>query len=100
MQALEPLKSAEAQSFVIVVLAVAGFFVPGILIPKFAMQIYHICRMLGRDDDFLMLNFKPGGKERPGKKSVGVSEKDRLPGFRGACAVSRIKTLHWSAGEP
>lgn len=31
--------------------------------PSLAMQIYHICRMLGRDDDFLVLNFKTGGKD-------------------------------------
>lgn len=31
--------------------------------PALAMQIYHICRLLGRDDDFLVLNFKTGGKD-------------------------------------
>jgi intracellular multiplication protein IcmO len=31
--------------------------------PKLAVQIYHHCRMLGRDDDFLVLNFKTGGKD-------------------------------------
>ncbi len=31
--------------------------------PKLAMQLYHIARMLGRDDDYLLLNFRTGGKD-------------------------------------
>jgi intracellular multiplication protein IcmO len=30
--------------------------------PELAMKLYHICRMLGRDDDLLLQNFRTGGK--------------------------------------
>lgn len=58
--------------------------------PKLPFQVFTMCRMLGRDDDFRLMNFNTGGKSVSGRTPKRMSNTQNPFAFAGADAIQQL----------